>query len=69
VLCGEHGNEEQANGAPAHAKCLRVRQRKTGETRMVAAQSKRMVSFLFYRLTTADTLEFGHILASSCKPT
>jgi hypothetical protein len=48
-------------------KCLRVRQRKTGETRMVAAQSKRMVSFLFYRVTTADTLEFGHILASSCK--
>jgi len=32
-----------------------------------SAQSKRMDSFLFYRLTTAAALEFGHILASSCK--
>jgi len=32
-----------------------------------AAQSKRMVTFLFYRVTNSDALEFGHILASSCQ--
>jgi hypothetical protein len=26
-----------------------------------------MVCFLFYRVTNSDALEFGHILASSCK--
>jgi hypothetical protein len=31
VLGGEHGDEEQADGVAAHAKCLRVRQ--TCETR------------------------------------
>jgi hypothetical protein len=25
VMGGEHGDEEQADGAAAHAKCLRVR--------------------------------------------
>ena len=63
VLGGEHNDEEQADAA-AHAKCLRVRQ--TCETRKCVAQSKRM-DFLFYRLTDANALEFGHILASSCK--
>jgi hypothetical protein len=33
VLGGEHGDEEQADGAAAHAKCLRVRQRMTCESR------------------------------------
>jgi hypothetical protein len=28
---------------------------------------KRMVCFLFYRVTNSDALEFGHILDSSCK--
>jgi hypothetical protein len=63
VLGGEHNDEEQADAA-AHAKCLRVRQ--TCETRKCVAQSKRM-DFLFYRLTDANALEFGHILASSCQ--
>jgi len=40
--------------------------RQTCETRKCVAQSKRM-DFLFYRLTDANALEFGHILASSCK--
>jgi hypothetical protein len=47
VLCGEHGNEDQADGVAAHAKSLRVRQRKTGETRKVAAPSKRMFLSFF----------------------
>ena len=64
---GEHGDEEQADGAAAHAKCLRLRQRKTCETRKYASHSKRMETFLFYRVTNSDALEFGHILASSCK--
>jgi len=33
VLGGEHGDEEQADGAAAHAKCLRLRQRMTCESR------------------------------------
>jgi len=32
VLGGEHGDEEEADEAAAHAKCLRVRPRKTCET-------------------------------------
>ena len=34
VLGGEHGDEEEADEAAAHAKCLRVRPRKTCETGM-----------------------------------
>jgi hypothetical protein len=67
ALGGEQdGDEEQADGAAAHAKCLRLRQGKTCETRKCAAQSKRLV-FPFLLSENSAALEFGHILASSCQ--
>jgi hypothetical protein len=66
VLCGEHGNEDQADGAAQHAKCLRVRPRKTCETgRSQLRVNEWFVPFLSTNNTAA--LEFGHILASSCQ--
>ena len=51
VLGGEHGDEKQADGAAAHAKCLRVRPRMTCEPGKCAVPVNDWF-FLFYRVTT-----------------
>jgi hypothetical protein len=58
MLGGEHGDEEQADGAAAHAKCLRLRQRMTKSRKAQLRVNEWIVSFL--QTQARGKLEVSH---------